>query len=281
VDCLGALGILGRVREGGARVIDQLRLTSSGGSVGVPLRRWGLGFSRQRLDALAAREAGVLERHSVERVRSSDDGCGFLVEVGTPGGSPEAVAARVVVDAAGRSSRFTPGSAGGAFGVQFSEERDLGSVLEFGFFDWGYGGTVAVEGERANSCFLVRQAAIRRFLGRGDCRVTGPIAFDRRPGTYLAIGDAAGMVDPFSGEGMHHAFDSGEMAACAIAEGLGRGWRYATIRARYESDHEARWGAKRRVGRLLRWLVARPALRRSMRFPGATGMLLDAWWGVR
>ena len=39
----------------------------------------------------------------------------------------------------------------------------------------------------------------------------------------LIIGDAAGHIDPLTGEGIHHAMDGGEIAATTLAEALERG----------------------------------------------------------
>jgi hypothetical protein len=214
-------------------------------------------------------------------VRSA--GGGFAVEVRPQDGPPESVSARVVVDAAGRFSRFTPRRGGAMFGVQWPGAVDPGPVLEFGVFAWGYGGTVAVEGGRSNSCFLVGRPALRRFLDSGACRVTGPIACDAAPGPWLAIGDAAGMVDPFSGGGMHHALATGEEAAAVIAAGLGKGWSYAEIRNRYEAATTEDWKARRRLGAWLRrWIDRSMALRLAsagLAIPGVAELLVHALLG--
>ena len=52
-----------------------------------------------------------------------------------------------------------------------------------------------------------------------------PMAFNRQPAYtrgLVLIGDAAGMVNPFNGEGIAYAMESGELAADAIAEEIGR-----------------------------------------------------------
>jgi hypothetical protein len=58
----------------------------------------------------------------------------------------EEVMARIVIDAAGKLSRFTPRRSAPQFGIQFYEPAPRGDVLDFWFFEDGYGGAVTVEG---------------------------------------------------------------------------------------------------------------------------------------
>src|SRR5207247_826016 len=98
----------------------------------------------------------------------------------------------------------------------------------------GYGGAVSIEGGHSNFCFLIKKDALGRYLSSPDRLWTGPLAYDRVPGNVIAIGDAAGMIDPFCGEGMHHAFDSGITAARVVAHGLKNSRTYAEIQQAYE-----------------------------------------------
>jgi flavin-dependent dehydrogenase len=209
--------------------------------------------------------------------RISETGAGFLVEVRDPGGATLEVAGRVVVDAGGRTSRLSPASgSGGSFGVRYSEPRDPGDTLEFGFFDWGYGGTVGTGDGEANSAFLVSRSALSRFLGRGDCQVTGPIAYRRRPSPWIRVGDAAGMVDPFSGEGMRQAFESAARVAGLLARGLHAGWRYPTMREAARAQAGA--GAFAGPDRLLRALSQQSWPACALRVPGLGALVLEALW---
>jgi flavin-dependent dehydrogenase len=90
--------------------------------------------------------------------------------------------------------------------------------------------------------------------------VTGPLAYDRLSSDFISIGDAAGMVDPFCGEGMRHALDTGLCAARVIAAGVKRGQSYELIRARYENDSSQRWRGKRRLGKIIRHMLKHPRL---------------------
>jgi len=158
-------------------------------------------------------------------------------------------------------------------GVQFYEAGGGGDVMDFWFFFDGYGGTVGIEGNRSNSCFLIRRDALPRFLGKPNCLVTGPVAYRSARSAFMAIGDAAGMIDPFCGEGMHHALDTGVIAAEAVIRGLGDGWSYSEMRGKYEAERNRRWGRKRTLARLARFALKSPRLR-------SIGLKLNLEWFV-
>jgi flavin-dependent dehydrogenase len=83
-------------------------------------------------------------------------------------------------------------------------------------------------------------------------RVTGRAG----PG-WLLIGDAAGFLDPFTGEGIHRALVSAELAAAAIrARSRGRTDAFD----RYERAMLRRFVAKDAVSWLVQAFLARPAL---------------------
>lgn len=104
--------------------------------------------------------------------------------------------------------------------------------------------------------------------------VTGPLAYERLSSDFISIGDAAGMVDPFSGEGMRHALDTGISAAKAIASGLSRNESYDAMRARYEQESGRRWNGKRRLGKFIRHMLKRPRLTSF-----SLGMNPEYWFG--
>src|SRR5262249_12235952 len=170
------------------------------------------------------------------------------------------VKAIVLIDAAGKLSRFTPRKAAPEFGVQYFEPEPRGSALDFWFFKDGYGGAVTVEGGQSNFCFLIKKDALSRYLSKPNRLVTGPIAYDRVPGNVIAIGDAAGMIDPFCGEGMHHALDSGITAARIVAKGLRDKRTYGEIHQAYDWEWARRRSRKRVLARMLRMAVRRPGV---------------------
>jgi flavin-dependent dehydrogenase len=80
----------------------------------------------------------------------------------------------------------------------------------------------------------------------------------RRAGSHwLLVGDAAGFLDPFTGEGLHRALVSAELAAAAIrAHGRGRAGAFDA----YERAMQRRFLAKDAVSWLVQAFLARPGL---------------------
>lgn len=118
--------------------------------------------------------------------------------------------------------------------------------IDFAAANWGYGWhfpkrqstTIGVGGLQAeNPAMKVHMARYLDTLGTGrKARVRGhflPFGSPRRfPGrrNVLLAGDAAGLVDPITGEGIGYAILSGNFAARAAAEALGAGGRYEALR---------------------------------------------------
>jgi flavin-dependent dehydrogenase len=80
----------------------------------------------------------------------------------------------------------------------------------------------------------------------------------RRSGPgWLLVGDAAGFLDPFTGEGLHRALVSAELAAAAIsAHARGRAGAFAA----YDRAMQRRFLAKDAVSWLVQAFLGRPAL---------------------
>jgi flavin-dependent dehydrogenase len=245
VKCLEQLGVLADVRAAGAVEVSAALVAVGRDEIEIPFQRPGLGVSRSTLDGVLARGAQVRQGCSVREVKA--EGRGFRVDE---------IACSAVIDASGKLSRFTKRRPVEEFGVQYLGDRRCGSMLEFSFFDDGYGGTISVEGGKSNSCFLIKKDGLRRYLGRRDCLVTGPLAYERVPGEVIAIGDAAGMVDPFCGEGMRHALETGMLAAQVVARGIRAGAYYQEMKLQYESAYKSRWAARRALGAMIRRLVS-------------------------
>jgi len=88
----------------------------------------------------------------------------------------------------------------------------------------------------------------------------GPLAVDARasgmPGLLLA-GDAAGFIDPMTGDGLRFAMRGAELAAAVARESLEKGLGPAD--ARLAEARRAEFERKQRFDRALRAVVARPA----------------------
>jgi hypothetical protein len=189
------------------------------------------------------------------------DGSDFIVR----GPNIEA-ACKAVVDATGKLSLLTRRIHSDEFGVQFFGTGTRSGILDFWFFEDGYGGAVSVEGGRGNYCFLIKKDKLSRYIHKPGRMVTGPVAYEKLPGKFVAIGDAAGMVDPFCGEGMRHALDSGIFAARILSRGLRAGGSYEDIRREYWYEWTRRWSRRRAIATSMRWMLRNPkVLSRALR----------------
>ena len=84
----------------------------------------------------------------------------------------------------------------------------------------------------------------------------------RRSGRgWLLVGDAAGFLDPFTGEGLHRAIVSAELAAAAATTALAAdaAGRDRFVRA-YDRQMTARFATKDAVSRIVQAFLVRPAL---------------------
>jgi len=81
------------------------------------------------------------------------------------------------------------------------------------------------------------------------------------PGWFL-VGDACGFLDPFTGEGIHRALVSTELAARAILAGFGRDSEATAARAAsaYDRAMTRRFATKDAVSWLVQTFLARPPL---------------------
>jgi geranylgeranyl reductase family protein len=94
-----------------------------------------------------------------------------------------------------------------------------------------------------------------------------PMGFNRTPHYYqglLLVGDAGGMVNPFNGEGIAYAMESGEILARTIAQALARARRTETERvlAGYPRALAQAYGGYYSVGRVFVKAIGRPELMR-------------------
>ena len=101
-----------------------------------------------------------------------------------------------------------------------------------------------------------------------------PMGFNRTPHYFnglLLVGDAGGMVNPFNGEGIAYAMESGEILARTIAQALARARRAETERvlAGYPQALTDAYGGYYALGRVFVKAIGRPGL---MRFATKHGM---------
>ena len=181
--------------------------------------------------------------------------------------------APLVIDASGRNSRLMiskreriagrRGSRLYALKAHLKGVEGIGEQLELYFFPQGYGGLTSVEEGLVNLCFIVEERALNHAGGDparvvqqtvmknalagermrgaevvGKWYSAGPLTFGRRrlaQGGVIAIGDASGMIDPFTGTGIQMALRTGEMAAEAIFEAMGASLSSKTSSGRFET----------------------------------------------
>jgi geranylgeranyl reductase family protein len=101
-----------------------------------------------------------------------------------------------------------------------------------------------------------------------------PMGFNRTPHYHqglLLAGDAAGMVNPFNGEGIAYAMESGQLLARVVAQALARPTRAETERVlrSYPDELQAAYGRYYTLGRVFVELIGRPKL---MRYATSRGM---------
>ena len=128
-------------------------------------------------------------------------------------------------------------------------------AVEMYFFHGGYCGLAPIEDGACNVCCLVHREGVRKCGANGlvdfaawlahvsrlpalEMRLrkarqvspvvtTAPVHLEQRQATQggaLMVGDAAGFLDPFTGEGISMALHGGRLAAQAIAMALAKGF---------------------------------------------------------
>lgn len=164
------------------------------------------------------------------------------------------------------------------FALEVEQPGDASEVplrIDFGAADWGYGWqfpktggtTIGVGGVMARNADM--KAALQHYLDTlgvdEDLPVKGQFlpfgAFRSTPGAgrILLAGDAAGLVDPITGEGIAHALNSGELAALAAVHALAAGQPDQALRHYRHALRPIHAGL--RQARILRQLMFRERLR--------------------
>ncbi len=95
-----------------------------------------------------------------------------------------------------------------------------------------------------------------------------PMGFNRTPhysNGVLLVGDSGGSVNPFNGEGIPYAMESGKFAAEAVVQGLARPDGTSRERAlhHYPAAMQAEWGSYYRLGGVFVKLIGNPAVMRA------------------
>jgi flavin-dependent dehydrogenase len=174
-------------------------------------------------------------------------------------------------------------------GVRFENAEQRSSFGEMHVRRGGYIGVAPIPGGLANVClvkpwqassraaassdatFRDPEALLRRELARDPVLrerfsgarlvtppvVLGPLAVDVKPHAIpglLLAGDAAGFIDPMTGDGLRFAVRGGELAAHAALRALAGGW--TGVHARLAHQRRREFATKWRFNRTLRALVS-------------------------
>jgi 2-polyprenyl-6-methoxyphenol hydroxylase-like FAD-dependent oxidoreductase len=326
VAALDRLGVLDRVRAHAFPLHGVRLMPAHAGTVELPFEHAALSCERSRLDATlleAARDAGVtVVRARVTGVlREGTRVAGLRVR--DDGGAQSELRARWTVGADGCGSAVA--RAAGLTRRSWKRPRFAlgGHYTGFGAFDGfiemyvGGGAYFALNplgDARANVMVVVAKRQLEAWsravdagiagkaaeLGRGrrsfaeaqldgPRAAIGPLAHDVRApiaeGLVLA-GDAAGFLNPFTGQGVFLALTSAESAAAAIVASARERTREADAFAGYARARRDDFAARSRVSGLVSALVdlpplARRAAARLARSPQLASTLVDALAGMR
>ena len=268
----------------------------------------GAALERSALDRLlltAAADAGADVMEGVRVLAPAGDSAHVVGVRAAQGSRQFDIRARLVIAADGRPSglaaslglaRFAVRPKRWAFGTYFADVAGLTTRGEMHIREDGYIGVAPLECGLANVCVVrdtpkgsetardpadvVAQAIARhdtlreRFSGArrvAPVKVLGPLAIETtaagQPGLLLA-GDAAGFIDPMTGDGLRFALRGGELAAAAALRELETGFPAHALLA---AERRREFGGKWRLNRALRFLVGWPS---GLRLVAS----LSTWW---
>jgi flavin-dependent dehydrogenase len=277
---LGPLGVLDAIDAAGAPHIDRCRIVGAKRTYELALPHAARGVSRRFFDDLLLRtaDANGAQRHDGVAVTSLDD-----------------IRAKVIVGAWGRWGRFDQQLQRGF--VRDRSRRNFGfkrhyvaatpmQSIDLYSFRRGYLGVNAVEGGITNICGLVHASRLAGHKGRWDAFVetirgeerqldalyaahepaqdgylsSEPVIFRARSaveGGVFMIGDASGVIDPLTGNGMAMAMQSATVAVPHLMRLLG-GAERAAVEATYRQAHHDTFARRIRWSRVVAALLSRP-----------------------
>lgn len=326
VNTLERLGILDAVRPASFPLRGLRLVPPGASAVELPFASEALACDRATFDALlldAAQAAGVRVEHGrVEDVYFEEMRVAG-VAIRDEEGNMRRRSARYIVGADGSGSivarklgltRPSRGVRRFAVGGHYTGFGDLDGYIEMYVGRGAYFALNPLGGGKTNVMVVVPQAALARWsadvdegvrgkaaeLGDGHRSFAGALRVGERvsigplshqvrspiaPGALL-VGDAAGFMNPFTGQGVYLALAGAEAASAAILAALAD--RSAETRecSAYARERVKDFTARTRLSAMISMLIsfpplARRAVARLHRFPQAGTALLDAVAGAR
>lgn len=105
-----------------------------------------------------------------------------------------------------------------------------------------------------------------------------PMAFSIEPNvgpTFLVVGDAAGSINPFNGEGIAYAYETGRLAAACVSDALRNDNGLAL--QRYPVELQATYGLYYKVARTFVKVIGRPEIMKALTNTGMHSRTLMEW----
>lgn len=283
-----ALPILDRIgiNLGDAPRIEHCRVVSRRATYEFPLPVPARGVSRMTLDAALHRAAVAKGAIPVTATATAITAT-----------SVDDVRAKVVVGAWGRWGRFDTqlgrafvrDRAHRNFGFKRHYRGPLSNVIELHSFARGYLGVNSIDGALVNICGLVHASRLAGHKGRWDAFVdtirreeptldalyaahepaqeqflsSEPVIFRARSaveGGVFMLGDASGVIDPLTGNGMAMAIQSALLAAPFLLRVVRDPRERARAEREYREAHQKMFAPRIRWSRAVARLLSRPAL---------------------
>src|SRR5438876_9272167 len=279
---LERLSLAQRVRDLPRSKLDSVEFIAIGGrNVIVDLPSGDdceLSVKRSLFDALLLKRAQDLDAHVREEttVRALTHNGNWKIETA----GVENFSARILVGADGRNSTVAhlcnllprPARERVALQAHIPLPRDFGNRIVLQFLREGYSGQASVNETQLNLCLVgtpptiskLRRWAERQFQLAADqgWRTITPLTRSPIPAAHenlFFIGDAARLVEPFTGEGIYYALRSGALAANAIAK-IVRGDDWNSALREFGRAYAQMYRGRLWINRLARAAVLRPHL---------------------
>jgi geranylgeranyl reductase family protein len=255
---------------GGARVRVKLPREEDGGMIAVKRSLFDhLLFERARVAGAAIHENAMVTR--VEEARWGDWQIDFV---------RDKVTAPILVAADGRNStvarlrNLLPRVQRERVALQahIPLPAGFGNRIVIQFLRRGYSGQAPINDQELNLCLAGKGsdiASLKEWAGMAfgvardySWRTATPLTRDALTPAHdnlFLIGDAARVVEPFTGEGIYYALRSGEIAAHAIKQLLG-GEEREIVLGRFAQEHTEMYRGRLWVNQLTRAAVLSPRI---------------------